>query len=120
MKHIFQRVIDDARAVKNFRVMPGKKVYELRPAVEWDKGKAINLLIKKYVKNGRDNILPIYLGDDVTDEDGFRAIGNYGMGISIYVGNDFGKTAANYHLKSPAEVIKFLEMLLDYSERGFK
>jgi trehalose 6-phosphate phosphatase len=120
MKQAFQKVVDNARMEKNFRVTHGKKVYELRPAVDWDKGKAISLLMKKYGKNGKDNTLPIYLGDDVTDEDGFRVVGLNGSGIAVYVGDDLSRTAAGYYLKSPLEVVEFLKKLLDFSQRGYK
>jgi trehalose 6-phosphate phosphatase len=70
-----------------FKITSGKKVYEVRPAANWDKGKAIRLLMKKYGKGGRlSGLLPIYLGDDLTDEDGFRIIEKYGKGITVYVG----------------------------------
>ena len=69
------------------RITSGKKVYEIRPAVAWDKGKAIKMLMKKYGRRGRKSgLLPIYIGDDLTDEDGFKVIENYGSGISVFVG----------------------------------
>jgi trehalose-phosphatase len=97
----------------------GKKVYEVRPAVNWDKGKAIRLIMKKYGKEASNSgLLPIYLGDDLTDEDGFQIIEKYGNGISVYVGEPKSNSIARYFLKSPDEVQSFLVKLLDYAQRG--
>jgi trehalose 6-phosphate phosphatase len=102
------------------RVTPGKKVYEVRPAVPWDKGKAIRLLMKRYGKGGRHSgLLPIYLGDDFTDEDGFRVIEKYGNGITVRVGENSGDSTAKYYLCSPQEVQQFLTILLETAQRGF-
>jgi trehalose 6-phosphate phosphatase len=51
----------------------GKKVIELRPNIDWDKGRAIRWLLTKIGLDGPD-VLPIYLGDDLTDEDAFHAL----------------------------------------------
>jgi trehalose 6-phosphate phosphatase len=102
-----------------FKVTAGKKVYEVRPAVNWDKGKAIQLLMKKYGKGGRNSgLLPIYLGDDLTDEDAFEAIKRYGSGLSIRIGIPSPASAARYFLNSPVEVFGFLKELAEYSVRG--
>jgi trehalose-phosphatase len=115
LKIIFQRLIKEAQVSGKFRITPGKKVFELRPAVDWNKGDAIKLLAEKYGQfNGKTNeTLPIYLGDDLTDEDGFAAIGKYGNGIAVYVGREVRNTAANYFLRSPEEVAQFLKILLE-------
>jgi trehalose-phosphatase len=113
IEKIVRRVVGTAEANGKARVTSGKKVYEVRPAVNWDKGKAIKLLMKRYGKGGRrSGLIPIYLGDDLTDEDGFRVIEAYGNGISIFVGNPIFDSVARYFLKSPQEVAVFLETLL--------
>ena len=102
-----------------FKVTEGKKVYEVRPAVNWDKGKAIQLLMKKYGKGGRNSrLLPIYIGDDLTDEDAFRVIEKYGYGLSVRIGTPSLTSAARYFLNSPDEVNGFLRQLVDNSVRG--
>ena len=119
VKSLFERIVGGARALGKVRITSGKKVYEVRPAVDWDKGKAIRLLMKKYGRGGRTSgLLPVYLGDDLTDEDGFRAIEKYGSGISVFVGEANRDTAARYFLRSPAEVEKFLSTLLEHARRG--
>lgn len=118
VKSMFDRIVSGAQALGKIRVTSGKKVLEVRPAVDWDKGKAIKLLMKKYAKGGRESgLLPIYLGDDLTDEDGFRVIEKYGNGISVFVGEARQETTARYFLKSPAEVAEFLVLLLE-TQRG--
>jgi trehalose 6-phosphate phosphatase len=97
-----------------FRITHGKKVYEVRPAIDWDKGKAIRLLMKRYGKGGRrSGLLPIYLGDDLTDEDGFKIIEKYENGITVHVGGPNPNSTARYYLNNPNEVFVFLEMLLE-------
>ena len=91
---------------KKVRITYGKKVIEVRPNIAWDKGKAslwlIKMLKKKYNLKG---IVPIYIGDDTTDEDAFRALKS--RGITILIGRR--KTAAEYSLKNVAQLYKYLE-----------
>ena len=63
---------------------PGKMVYELQPKLDWDKGRAVLYLIDALGLDG-DDVVPLYLGDDITDEDAFRALA--GRGIGIFVGS---------------------------------
>jgi len=114
----FERVIATARSLGKVRITSGKKVYEVRPAVEWDKGEAIALLIERYGKTKtKKELLPIYLGDDQTDEDGFKVIEKQG-GISVFVGEETGNSAARYYLRSPAEVEQLLERLVQPAPNG--
>ena len=53
------------------KVTPGKMVYEIQPKLEWDKGKAVLYLLKALGLD-RDDVAPLYLRDDITDEDAFR------------------------------------------------
>ncbi len=115
---IFERVIATARSLGKVVVTSGKKVYEVRPGVDWNKGKAIALLMEQYGKpKTKAGVLPVFLGDDTTDEDGFRVIVQRD-GIAVFVGEEMQGSAARYYLKSPAEVEKFLKMLLEIGARG--
>jgi trehalose 6-phosphate phosphatase len=83
----------------------GKKVFELRPRLDWDKGEAVLWLLRTLGLD-RHEVLPFYLGDDTTDEDAFAAL--QGRGIGILVGCPARETAARYVLDRPAEVGRFL------------
>src|SRR5213592_3762426 len=92
------------------RRINGKKVYELLPAIDWDKGKAVIWLLETLGLESRSGgIRPIYIGDDSTDEDAFRALEERGIGI--LVSEQSQSTAATYSLKDPAEVERFLRAL---------
>jgi trehalose 6-phosphate phosphatase len=96
------------------RVTPGKMVYEIQPKLDWDKGKAVLYLLET-LDLDREDVVPFYGGDDVTDEDAFEALAD--RGISIFVGSAddpevAGRTtAADYILLSTEEVRQFLDTL---------
>ncbi len=73
--------------------------------------------MKRFGKGGRKSgLVPIYLGDDLTDEDAFRVIEAYGEGVSVFVGEPEHESAARYFLRSPEEVGEFLSTLLDQAD----
>jgi trehalose-phosphatase len=90
------------------RRIDGKKVYELLPHIAWDKGKAVIWLLETLGLD-RENVRPVYIGDDRTDEDAFRALQQSGIGI--LVSEQSQPSAASYSLKDPAEVERFLRAL---------
>jgi trehalose-phosphatase len=90
------------------RLTAGKKVLEVRPRVEWDKGRAVLWLVGT-LHLDRPEVVPIYVGDDLTDEDAFAALD--GRGVGIAVGSDPRPTRARYALADPREVLLFLEAL---------
>jgi trehalose-phosphatase len=111
VKDTFRKVTDTLHVTGKIRITQGKKVYEIRPPVDWDKGKAIAWFMAKCREvRGRGGALPIYLGDDLTDEDGFKAI-ERNNGISVFVGEGSLQSVARYFLKSPEEVAQFLKVL---------
>lgn len=91
-------------------VHTGKKVFELRPAIAWDKGRAVLFLLDRLGLDDRPGILPMYIGDDRTDEDAFRALRGRGIGILVRDGEARG-TAADYALDGIDEVERFLDWL---------
>lgn len=99
----------------SLRVMAGKMVYEIQPRLEWDKGKAVLYLLQALGLDGQD-VVPLYVGDDVTDEDAFRALSGRGIGILVadpadpeVAGRD---TAADFTLRDTQEVERFLDGLV--------
>ena len=94
---------------KEIVIALGKKVLEIRPAVAWDKGSAVLWLLnrQKSILHSQ-SVLPIYIGDDVTDEDVFDALKD--EGLTIFVGHP-KKSHAKYYLKNTKEVFKFLKGL---------
>jgi trehalose 6-phosphate phosphatase len=93
----------------DLRRIDGKKVYELVPNIDWDKGKAVLWLLQQLGLE-RANARPIYIGDDRTDEDAFRALDE--RGVSILVSEEPRPTAASYLLRDPQEVERFLRELV--------
>jgi trehalose-phosphatase len=87
----------------------GKKVYELQPDVDWNKGKALLWLLEAMSPESCE-MFPIFIGDDLTDEDAFHAVKRCGVGIVV---NEKPRaTAARYTLKDPEEVEHFLRELI--------
>jgi trehalose-phosphatase len=90
-----------------FRFTSGKKVFEIRPKGAWHKGDAVSWILDN-LGRGKSGV---YIGDDVTDEDAFRAL--KGRGISISVG---GSAHADYYLRKQEEVERLLEHLVTMTE----
>lgn len=117
VKNAFERAVGVPRLLGRVKITGGKKVYEVRPAVDWDKGKAISMVMAHDTKSQpRSRPMVIFLGDDLTDEDGFRVVERHG-GISIFVGEEPPQTAARYYLRSPQEVQQFLSQLVEAERR---
>jgi trehalose 6-phosphate phosphatase len=103
----FKKIVSAHDKNRVLEIINGAKIIEVRPK-GWNKGTAIEMFLTKYMN--KKNILSIYIGDDVTDEDAFQFIGK--KGISIYVTNQSKrKTAAQYYVKNPDEVFLFLQSL---------
>ncbi len=84
----------------------GKMIFELRPDIDWDKGKAVSWLLKQLDLDGPE-VLPLYLGDDLTDEDAFRELRRRGDGLGIVVREEPRVTAAHYALSIPGKCESF-------------
>jgi len=103
-------ILDEALSGQTrFRVGRGKKVYEIRPDIPWDKGRAV-LWILQRLGLDKPEVLPVYVGDDLTDEDAFRALA--GRGLCVAVRHDETRpTAADYAVADTQEVKRLLELL---------
>jgi trehalose 6-phosphate phosphatase len=118
------------------RATAGKKVIELRPAVDWDKGRALEFLLD-VLHPGTAAWPAVFMGDDRTDEDAFRALrgmshdvgrgargaGTGGAGATagalreavLVAEEPPPDTAASCFLRSPAEVAAVLDRLAEPS-----
>ena len=91
---------------EELRVTRGKEVVEVRPRVDWDKGKAI----LRIAESAPPESLAMYFGDDLTDEDGFAAVHDLN-GMSVFVGPVRQPTRALYRVDDPGEVATALELI---------
>lgn len=101
-----------AGAGADLEVRSGKRVWEVRPRVDWDKGRAVEFLLESW---GRPGLWPLYIGDDETDEDAFRALGDRGLGVRV-TEDPSAPTAAGAWVRDPAEVEAFLIRLADEAD----
>ena len=90
------------------RVTRGRKVLELRPQVAWDKGRALLHLVEALGLSDANDVLPIYIGDDRTDEDAFSVLQNWGVGILVSTVPK--PTAATFTLADPQQVRNFVSV----------
>jgi trehalose 6-phosphate phosphatase len=89
-----------------------KKLWEIRPLLDWDKGKAVQAIVDEVMKKMKlASLMTVFLGDDVTDEDAFKVL-RRPAGWSVYVGEENISSAAEYYLDSPAEVEELLARLI--------
>jgi trehalose-phosphatase len=93
---------------ERWRTTSGKMVLDIRPSVGFHKGDAVREILKAVPSSGR---LPVYLGDDQTDEDAFRVL--KGRGISVLVGPAGHPSEADFFLRSPDDVQEFLSRCLE-------
>ena len=99
------RVTDALGKHPNLTLGHGKKVFEIRPDVTWDKGHAVLRILEM---GEDDRALPIYVGDDITDEDAFHMLA--GRGLCIAVRHDERRqTAADYTVADTDAVRRLLE-----------
>ncbi|KAF8772615.1 hypothetical protein HU200_005577 [Digitaria exilis] len=134
------------RDFPELKLTEGRKVLEIRPSIMWDKGKAVEFLLKSLGKchssgaskkkhklvsiadgfvhwlfplcflgfDDRSDVLPVYIGDDRTDEDAFKVLKKRGQGLGILVSKCPKETDASYSLQDPTEVMEFLVRLVEW------
>ncbi|MCI13454.1 putative trehalose-phosphate phosphatase G-like, partial [Trifolium medium] len=79
-------------------------VLEIRPVIDWNKGKAVEFLLESLGLTDRNDVLPIYIGDDKTDEDAFKVLRERNRGYGILVSSARKESNAFYSLRDPNEV----------------
>ncbi len=92
----------------------GKKVVEIKPGNDWHKGKAVLWIMEALGLDKRADVIPLFIGDDVTDEDAFEIL--KGRGIGILVENRGQDTAAEYSLKNVFQVRAFFQRMVRRSQ----
>jgi trehalose-phosphatase len=113
VSEIFESVTSALLKEGKIRITTGKKVFEVRPPIDWNKGKAIQKIAGEIMSAlNLKQALTVYLGDDNTDEDAFKVL-HSPEGWSIFVGGENPSSAAEYYLDSPAEVSEFLSRIVD-------
>uniref|UniRef100_A0A804MQX5 Trehalose 6-phosphate phosphatase n=1 Tax=Zea mays TaxID=4577 RepID=A0A804MQX5_MAIZE len=111
------RCTDDVlKAYPRLRLSHGRKVLEVRPMVDWNKGKAVEFLLDSLGLADSDEVLPIYIGDDRTDEDAFKVLRGNKRGLGILVSSVPKESQALYSLLDPPEVMDFLKRLVKWKE----
>jgi trehalose 6-phosphate phosphatase len=111
-ERVHEIVKDALRAEGNgLKLTYGKRVIEVRPDVQWHKGEATLYLIEA-VEKTRGSVFPIFIGDDVTDEDAFAALQGRGAGVLV-ADRIPERTAASAWVRSPHEVAMLLEALAE-------
>ena len=88
------------------KITRGKRLLEVSPDIDWGKGNAI----ERIHQNCGGSPLPVFFGDDETDEGGFAVVQHIG-GIAVYIGGARRNTKALHQLESPGEVAQVLELL---------
>ena len=135
-------VSDAVAATPGVRASRGRKVLEIKPEINWDKGAALSHLLDALGLGSEGNngdVLPLYIGDDTTDEDAFKLLARRGGrsvvdgdddaappssstppltdadrvrgGVGVLVTSRPKPSAASYSLRDPGEVLVFLSRL---------
>lgn len=112
-----EKVQDVLQSFPSLCLTQGRKVLEIRPLTDWDKGKALEFLLNALGLGGRPDVFPIYIGDDRTDEDAFKVLNKKNHGLGILVSNVAKETDAMSSLRDPSEVLEFLQHLVNWRQR---
>lgn len=102
--------------IPGIRMESGKKVFDIKPAIDWDKGRAVEWLLDRIDAQRRPDqaeAFAIYIGDDTTDEDAFRILGERGVGILVAERSELvagRQSAADFRLKDPEQVSAFMRL----------
>jgi trehalose 6-phosphate phosphatase len=95
----------DEVAGDDLRLTAAKSAIELRPGIDWGKGHAV----ETFRERAPDHYLPVYIGDDTTDESAFEAV-EAADGFGVHVGSG-RETSATFRVPNPGGVASFLEWL---------
>ncbi|RLN50119.1 hypothetical protein BBJ28_00003909 [Nothophytophthora sp. Chile5] len=108
------------RSCASFRLNEGKMVFEFKPKIDWNKGKALVWLLQALGLDEHDDVYTIYIGDDTTDEDAFQLFQAHcnRKGVGIIVTEESTSTGASFTLRDTNEVCEFLNRLISCDGHG--
>lgn len=107
-KKRFNAIANDIIDTNEIELLKGDNVIEVRPQ-GWNKGTTVSYFLDHYQED--IPTLPIYIGDDTTDEDGFGIL--HDPAITIIVKNGTTRnTSASYWVHNPDDVVQFLSQLV--------
>lgn len=115
-----KQVGDVLEGYPSLRLTQGRKVFEIRPTIKWDKGKALEFLLESLGYANCADVFPVYIGDDRTDEDAFKVLRERGQGFGILVSKIPKDTNASYSLQEPSEVMAFLRRLVGWKKMSLR
>ncbi|ESQ40953.1 hypothetical protein EUTSA_v10013874mg [Eutrema salsugineum] len=113
---LVQQVRSVLQEYPTLKLTQGRKVFEIRPMIEWDKGKALEFLLESLGLGNSNDVFPVYIGDDRTDEDAFKMLRDRGEGFGILVSKFPKDTDASYSLHDPSQVMDFLRRLVEWKQ----
>ena len=109
---------EEVAAERGLRVSSGRMVADLQPDLDWHKGRALTYLRAQLAPDTGEGLapVPIYLGDDVTDEDAFEAIVDDGVGIVVVHAETRDlPTWARYAVDDPGQIVDVLHRLTTWA-----
>ncbi|XAR62288.1 Trehalose-phosphatase [Bertholletia excelsa] len=107
------------RKYPKLQLTQGRKVLEIRPIIQWDKGKALEFLLESLGLADCKDVFPVYIGDDRSDEDAFRVLRDRGQGVGILVSKTPKDTNASYYLREPSEARKLVDLRISWMVMEF-
>lgn len=84
----------------------GKKVFEFRPEISWNKGAAIREVLQRF---HIADAATVFLGDDTTDEDVFARLD--ASAFTVHVGPAINQSRARHYARDPEDVVNCLAAL---------
>jgi len=113
LEAIRRAVYEETARMDGVAVRDGKKVFELRPRIDWNKGTAVRWILRRiFGERWPEAVGVIYIGDDRTDEDAFLALP--APAVTVRVGLVPTATAARYAARDAGDVAQFLERLVGW------
>lgn len=108
-REMMYAVVGPYLKAQQIMIRQGKKVWEVRPLTDWNKGKMVLWTLGRFTAKFSKAFIPFYFGDDETDEDAFRLLRQKGVTVRV-TENPAEASFAQYYLKSPHEVGQILRV----------